>query len=325
MPQDQSAMFSRQVRCDYCQLEHKDNCVFAFPDETTLEDILSLMKYERELELTINWKSNTKAQLKLAESPVFRKINLNAPLSLLQTSEQRGGLPAFTMNQRNVNIYDCLSCFGQEETLAGNDKWYCSKCKEHVPALKKIEIYNTPEFLVVHFKRFSHQRNSMFGSRKLNTQIDFPVKGLDMTDYLGKNQADGNASAHGQGQGAQDDCDLQSPEAGRAADDADANSHHGKVFPGKIQDKKFIYDLYAISNHYGSLNGGHYTAFCQNPIAQKWFEFDDTHVTKVSPKNNLDEIERSVVGKAAYVLFYRLRRDKKTKPSKSQASSNQPE
>lgn len=105
-------MFSRQARCDYCQQEHKDNCMFAFPDEATLEDILSLMKYERELELTINWKSNAKAQLKLVESPVFRKINLNAPSSLLQAKEQRGGLPAFSMNQRNVNIYDCLSCFG---------------------------------------------------------------------------------------------------------------------------------------------------------------------------------------------------------------------
>lgn len=53
--------------------------MFAFPDDTTLEDILSLMRYERELELTINWKSNAKALLKLVETPVFRKINLNAP------------------------------------------------------------------------------------------------------------------------------------------------------------------------------------------------------------------------------------------------------
>ena len=75
-----------------------------------------------------------------------------------------------------------------------------------------------------------------------------------------------------------------------------------------------------MSNHYGSLNGGHYTAFCQNPIAKKWFEFDDTHVTKVSPRNNLDEIERAVVGKAAYVLFYRLRREKRGKPSKQNSN-----
>jgi ubiquitin carboxyl-terminal hydrolase 4/11/15 len=25
---------------------------------------------------------------------------------------------------------------------------------------------------------------------------------------------------------------------------------------------EYIYDLYGVSNHYGSLNGGHYTAFC---------------------------------------------------------------
>lgn len=79
LPLDQSSMFSRQARCDFCQQEHKDNCMFAFPDDTTLEDILSLMRYERELELTINWKSNAKALLKLVETPVFRKINLNAP------------------------------------------------------------------------------------------------------------------------------------------------------------------------------------------------------------------------------------------------------
>ena len=215
------------------------------------------------------------------------------------------------MNQRNVNIYDCLSCFGQEETLAGNDKWYCSKCQEHVPALKKIEIYNTPEFLVVHFKRFSHQRNSVFGSRKLNMHLDFPVRGLDMTGYLVQHQAE---SAAGPGRADADDCNLPSPEAGT---EGSSNIETGRVFPGKVQDKRFIYDLYGVSNHYGSLNGGHYTAYCKNPIAQKWYEFDDTHVTKVSAKNDLDEIERTVVGKAAYVLFYRLRREKKSQPAKS--------
>jgi ubiquitin C-terminal hydrolase len=43
-----------------------------------------------------------------------------------------------------------------------------------------------------------------------------------------------------------------------------------------------MYDLYAVSNHYGSLNGGHYTAMCKNPVAGSWFEFDDTSVKKIS-------------------------------------------
>lgn len=30
----------------------------------------------------------------------------------------------------------------------------------------------------------------MFGSRKLNVQIDFPVNNLDMTSYMAANQSD---------------------------------------------------------------------------------------------------------------------------------------
>jgi len=60
-----------------------------------------------------------------------------------------------------------------------------------------------------------------------------------------------------------------------------------------------IYDLYAVSNHFGSLNGGHYTAFAKNPYYGKWFNFDDTHVEKVH--------ENDAITKAAYVLFYKRR------------------
>lgn len=29
------------------------------------------------------------------------------------------------------------------------------------------------------------------------------------------------------------------------------------------------YDLYSVSNHYGHMNRGHYTAFCKSPIFNK--------------------------------------------------------
>jgi ubiquitin carboxyl-terminal hydrolase 4/11/15 len=124
-----------------------------------------------------------------------------------------------------ITLYDCLNNFMIEETLSGNDKWYCSKCKDHVVATKKMEVYRTPEILIIHFKRFSHNRSSMFGSKKINDKIDFPVEGLNMTNYV-------------------------------------LNSKDGK---------KIIYDLYAVSNHFGSLSGGHYTAFAKNPIFKKWY------------------------------------------------------
>ncbi|KAL7226268.1 hypothetical protein ACSBR1_021398 [Camellia fascicularis] len=57
------------------------------------------------------------------------------------------------------------------------------------------------------------------------------------------------------------------------------------------------YMLYAISNHYGSMGGGHYTAFVHHGGTNQWYDFDDGHVSPISE----DRIKTS----AAYVLFYR--------------------
>ncbi|KAL8539950.1 hypothetical protein ACS0TY_001525 [Phlomoides rotata] len=57
-----------------------------------------------------------------------------------------------------------------------------------------------------------------------------------------------------------------------------------------------VYELYAISNHYGGLGGGHYSAYCKLSGDNSWHHFDDAHVSPV----NESEIKSS----AAYVLFY---------------------
>ena len=58
-----------------------------------------------------------------------------------------------------------------------------------------------------------------------------------------------------------------------------------------------VYDLYAVSNHYGSLGGGHYTAFAKNG---QWLHYDDSSVSHVRDFNE-------IVSQAAYVLFYKAR------------------
>lgn len=63
------------------------------------------------------------------------------------------------------------------------------------------------------------------------------------------------------------------------------------------EDKDAVYDLFAISQHFGSLSSGHYTALCRN--RKKWYEFDDESVNLVDEKN--------VVCSSAYLLFYRKR------------------
>uniref|UniRef100_A0A665UWG5 Ubiquitin carboxyl-terminal hydrolase n=2 Tax=Echeneis naucrates TaxID=173247 RepID=A0A665UWG5_ECHNA len=74
----------------------------------------------------------------------------------------------------------------------------------------------------------------------------------------------------------------------------------------------YIYDLIAVSNHYGGMGGGHYTAYGKNKVDGKWYYFDDSSVSSAS--------EDQIVTKAAYVLFYQ-RRDEEA-PSKPQPSAS---
>jgi len=64
-----------------------------------------------------------------------------------------------------------------------------------------------------------------------------------------------------------------------------------------------IYDLYAVSNHFGRMGFGHYTAFCRDLDYQNgkyWYTLDDSRV-RVMPGED-------VCSAAGYVLFYKLRR-----------------
>ncbi|CAI7903702.1 unnamed protein product [Closterium sp. NIES-53] len=58
-----------------------------------------------------------------------------------------------------------------------------------------------------------------------------------------------------------------------------------------------VYELYAISNHYGGMGGGHYTAYVQLGNERQWHTFDDSFVSPA--------IESQIETPAAYVLFYR--------------------
>ena len=49
----------------------------------------------------------------------------------------------------------------------------------------------------------------------------------------------------------------------------------------EAKEQSMIYDCYAVSNHFGSMGFGHYTAFAKNSSTWKWFEFDDARVTEV--------------------------------------------
>ena len=59
------------------------------------------------------------------------------------------------------------------------------------------------------------------------------------------------------------------------------------------------YNLFAVSQHYGSTAFGHYTAVCKN--SNKWYSYNDSSVHPCS--------ENDARSSAAYVLFYRRETD----------------
>ena len=79
--------------------------------------------------------------------------------------------------------------------------------------------------------------------------------------------------------------------------------------------EKAIYDLIAVSNHVGSIYGGHYTAYARQDVGtDKWYKFDDSYVSTVYYSSD-------IVSRDAYLLFYIERNDRKqssgTKPTTS--------
>ncbi|OMJ94630.1 hypothetical protein SteCoe_2120 [Stentor coeruleus] len=64
-----------------------------------------------------------------------------------------------------------------------------------------------------------------------------------------------------------------------------------------IGDKPPLYDLFAVSNHFGTLSGGHYTATVYNSQKARWFECNDSQVTET----------RDFSETASYVLFYKAK------------------
>jgi ubiquitin C-terminal hydrolase len=63
----------------------------------------------------------------------------------------------------------------------------------------------------------------------------------------------------------------------------------------------YIYDLYAICNHHGQIDGGHYSATIKNANG-KWYNFNDTQVTEILINDNI------ISGNTPYCLFYRKKK-----------------
>ncbi|CAI2373272.1 unnamed protein product [Moneuplotes crassus] len=191
----------------------------------------------------------------------WNKDNLQAAIQKLDRCKKHEDFTAITYqanqcSSEDITLRSCFESFLTPEKLGKDNAWYCRKCKDHVEATKKMELYSCPNILFVSLKRFKSGRGSYFKD-KLEDKVLFPIEELDISDIILSNKnADGT----------------------------------------KKQDIK--YELYAVSNHYGNMGFGHYTAYAKNPLDNTWYDFDDSSVTEM---NNPSQI----VSEAGYNLFYK--------------------
>lgn len=107
---------------------------------------------------------------------------------------------------------------------------------------------------------------------KLSQHVAFPVS-LDVTPYLSQT--------------------LISP-----PNKVDANSANNKPWHSSTS-TAHMYDLFAVVNHQGSMDSGHYTAFVLQQLphgATEWVKCDDSAVTRAT----VAQVQAS----EAYLLFY---------------------
>uniref|UniRef100_A0A673Y7S3 Ubiquitin carboxyl-terminal hydrolase 32 n=1 Tax=Salmo trutta TaxID=8032 RepID=A0A673Y7S3_SALTR len=85
-----------------------------------------------------------------------------------------------------ISLDSCLKAFTSEEELGEDELYYCSKCKTHRLATKKLDLWRLPPILIVHLKRFQFVNGRWIKSQKI---VQFPRERFDPSVYLAPREA----------------------------------------------------------------------------------------------------------------------------------------
>ncbi|KAM4698607.1 ubiquitin carboxyl-terminal hydrolase 31 [Rhinophrynus dorsalis] len=169
------------------------------------------------------------------------------------------------------SLSQCFQLYTKEEQLAPGNAWRCPHCKQLQQGSIKLSLWTLPDVLILHLKRFRQDGDRRV---KLQNMVRFPLTGLDMTPHVVKrSQSSWSLPSHW--------------------------SPWRRPYGMGRDPEDFIYDLYAVCNHHGTMQGGHYTAYCKNSVDGMWYCFDDSEVQPLA--------EEDVCKQTAYILFYQRR------------------
>lgn len=121
----------------------------------------------------LQWNMKQEEQESFYKTP---KVYLNKDLDEQKQIDEENN------NKRaTITLKDCLKKFTETETLTQQNTWYCAKCKDHKEADKKIQLWDLPDILCVHLKRF---KNQSLLSDKIDELVEFPITDFDLTSHI---------------------------------------------------------------------------------------------------------------------------------------------
>ena len=97
--------------------------------------------------------------------PINTKKRMKATYNSSGSSSSSDTKRKDQQNDTKLNIYKCLNKFVEREQLNTEETLYCSQCKQHLAPVKKLDLYATPDILIIQLKRFQYIPGQYFVHR----------------------------------------------------------------------------------------------------------------------------------------------------------------
>ncbi|KAK7111323.1 hypothetical protein V1264_010978 [Littorina saxatilis] len=165
-------------------------------------------------------------------------------------------------NYEPTSLLDCLKRFTRPEHLGNSAKIKCSNCSSYQESTKQLTMKKSPIVACFHLKRFEHSTGY---HKKISTYVSFPEE-LDMTPFMSSSRNNSNGYT---------------------------NQIVRESATGLSCDNK--YSLFAVVNHSGTIESGHYTCYIRSHKEQ-WFKCEDHVITRATAGE--------VLSSEGYLLFY---------------------
>ncbi|KAK7475420.1 hypothetical protein BaRGS_00033370 [Batillaria attramentaria] len=165
-------------------------------------------------------------------------------------------------NSEPTSLIECLKRFTRPEHLGNSAKIKCSNCHSYQESTKQLTMKKSPIVACFHLKRFEHSTGY---HKKISTYVSFPEE-LDMTPFMSssRNNSNGYTNQIVRESAISLSCDNK-------------------------------YSLFAVVNHSGTIESGHYTCFIRSHKDQ-WFKCEDHVITRATAGE--------VLTSEGYLLFY---------------------